>query len=119
MDIEKRDEEQYLLLNKKLQKDIAYYMPDNTVIERLADFFSVFSDATRIRILTALSITEMCVNDISKVLMLNQTTVSHQLRLLKGQGAVKQNRQGKIIFYSLADDKINEVMCSGVEHIGY
>lgn len=110
---------EYLLLNKKLQKDVAYYMPESGVIERLAGFFSVFSDVTRIRILTALSITEMCVNDISKILELNQTTVSHQLRLLKNQGAVKQNRQGKIIFYSIADDKINEVMCSGVEYLGY
>lgn len=110
---------EYLLLNKKLQKDVAYYMPENGVLERLADFFSVFSDVTRIRILTALSITEMCVNDISKILCLNQTTVSHQLKLLKNQGAVKQNRQGKIIFYSIADDKINEVMCSGVEYLGY
>jgi ArsR family transcriptional regulator len=115
----KEERQEYLLLNKKLQKDVAYYMPENDVIERLADFFGVFSDVTRIRILTALSITEMCVNDISKVLMLNQTTVSHQLRLLKNQGAVKQTRQGKIIFYSIADDKINEVMCSGVEYLGY
>ena len=69
--------------------------------------------------LSALAISEMCVTDISIMLKLNQTTVSHQLRLLKDLGAVKSRRQGKIIFYSLKSEMINEVLLKGVEFLGY
>ena len=65
---------------RKKQRDINYYMPEKNVLEDLANFFSIFADATRIKILSALSVSEMCVNDIASVLELNQTTVSHQLK---------------------------------------
>ena len=69
--------------------------------------------------LSALAISEMCVTDLSRVLEINQTTVSHQLRLLKNLGIVKSERQGKIIFYSLVNDTVNDVMLKGVEFLGY
>ena len=69
--------------------------------------------------LSALSISEMCVTDLACVLKMNQTTVSHQLQLLRNTGMVVCKRQGKTIFYRLATDKINQVMLSGVEYLGF
>jgi DNA-binding transcriptional ArsR family regulator len=68
--------------------------------------------------LSALAISEMCVTDLSRVLEINQTTISHQLRLLKNLGIVKCERHGKVIFYSLIDDTVNDVMLKGVEFLG-
>ena len=81
-------------------------------------FFSVFADYTRVKILSALAISELCVTDISRILDLNQTTVSHQLRFLKSAGIVKCCRQGKVIFYSLTNDSINDVLLKGIEFLG-
>ena len=69
--------------------------------------------------ISALAISEMCVSDLSKMLKLNQTTVSHQLRLLKNLNAVKTHRQGKIVFYSLRSEMLNDVLLKGVEFLGY
>lgn len=109
--------EKKLLLDEKKQREINYYMPPVEVLENLANFFSVFSDATRIKILSALSLCEMCVNDISSILNLNQTTVSHQLKSLKAVGAVKCRREGKSIFYSLANAVINDCLLNGVNYL--
>lgn len=117
--IETAQEERILLLDKKLQTEIRRYMPSIEVLQGLVDFFSIFSDTTRIKIISALAISEMCVNDISNILGINQTTVSHQLKLLKSVGAVKAKRQGKIVFYSIANDTINDVLLNGVEYLGY
>lgn len=81
-------------------------------------FFSVFADYTRIKILSALAISELCVTDLSRILELNQTTVSHQLRFLKSAGIVRCCRQGKVIFYSLTNDSINDVLLKGIEFLG-
>jgi ArsR family transcriptional regulator len=108
-----------MLLDKRIQNKIDEYMPPDEVLEGLVNFFSIFSDVTRIRIVSALTISEMCVNDISAMLRLNQTTVSHQLRILKSVGAVKSKRQGKIVFYTVTSEQINEVMLNGVEYLGY
>jgi ArsR family transcriptional regulator len=112
-------EERILLLDNKIRNEIMRYMPSCEVLQGLVDFFSIFSDTTRIRIVSALAISEMCVNDISNVLGINQTTVSHQLKTLKSVGAVRGKRQGKIIFYSIANEVVNEVMLDGVKYLGY
>ena len=88
-----------LLLDGRTQSLIENYVPEGEILEGLVSFFSVFADQTRLRILSALAITELCVTDISLVLELNQTTVSHQLRFLKNIGIVKCSRVGKVIFY--------------------
>lgn len=108
-----------LLLDKRTQGMVEEYVPDGEILDGIVCFFSVFSDPTRVRMLSALAISEMCVTDLSRVLDVNQTTISHQLRFLKNIGIVQCKRQGKIIFYSLVSDTVNDVLLKGVEFLGY
>ena len=108
-----------LLLDGRTQALVEDYVPEGEMLEGLVGFFSIFADGTRLRILSALAITEMCVTDISRVLGINQTTVSHQLRYLKNVGIVKASRFGKVIFYSLKNDTVNDVLLKGGEFLGY
>ena len=103
--------------DSKVVNDIKYYLPEQKALRLLADFFSMFSDETRIKIISALSVSELCVNDIANILNLNQTTVSHQLKLLKSVGAVKFRRDGKTIYYSIADKQINDCLLTGVNYL--
>lgn len=83
----------------------------------LAEFFKVFGDATRIKILYALSHEEMCVCDISMLLDMSQSAISHQLKVLRHGRLVKQRKDGKVVYYSLNDDHISKVLGQGLEHI--
>ncbi len=109
---------QMLLLDKRTQALIEDYLPQGDVLEGIVCFFSVFADYTRVKILSALAISQLCVSDLSRILQMNQTTVSHQLRFLKSAGIVKCFRQGKIMFYSLVDDTVNDVLLKGIEFLG-
>ena len=106
------------LIDNDSEETVIRYIPRNATLHALSEFFSACSDVTRTKIICALAISEMCVTDLSRVLEINQTTVSHQLRLLKNLGIVKCERQGKIIFYSLVNDTVNDVMLKGVEFLG-
>lgn len=108
-----------VLLDKRLQEMIHDYVPKGEILDDLVCFFSIFSDYTRLKMISALAISEMCVSDISTLLCLNQTTVSHQLRLLKNLNAVKTKRQGKVVFYSLRNDTLSDILLKGVEFLGY
>lgn len=108
-----------LLLDKKTVGLVENYVPSDEILEELVSFFSLFSDLTRIKIISALAISEMCVTDLSSLLGFNQTTVSHQLKTLRDIGAVKYRRDGKIILYSLKNEVINETILKGVEFLGY
>lgn len=108
-----------ILLDKRLQTMVSDYVPKGEILDELVCFFSIFSDYTRLKVISALSISEMCVSDIALLLKLNQTTVSHQLRLLKNLNAVTTRRQGKIIFYSLRNETLSDVLLKGVEFLGY
>lgn len=108
-----------ILLDRKTQSMIKDFVPEGEILDDLVCFFSIFSDYTRLRIISALAISEMCVSDLSTLLKLNQTTVSHQLRFLKNLNAVTTKRQGKVVFYSLRNQSLNEVLLKGVEFLGY
>ena len=98
-------------------KEIREKMPQAEEIRGLADFFKVFADATRIRILCVLSHSEMCVCDLAQTLDITQSAISHQLRILKQMKLVVNRREGKTVFYSLADGHIRTIMDQGMEHI--
>jgi ArsR family transcriptional regulator len=94
-------------------------MPDDQLLDRSADFFKVVGDRTRIRILHALFQSEMCVCDIAVLLEMNQSAISHQLRVLKQAGLVKYRREGKIVFYSLDDEHVMNILDQGLVHVGH
>ena len=83
----------------------------------LAELFKIFGDPTRIRILYGMLDTERCVNDIAGILQMSQSSVSHQLRILKTSKLVKSRREGKSIFYSLDDEHVRAILNMGMEHI--
>ena len=92
-------------------------MPDEERMKELAEFYKVFGDATRIRLLYVLLESEMCVCDLAAVLQMTQSAISHQLRVLKQMKLVKNRRDGKTVYYSLADDHIQNIISQGMEHI--
>lgn len=92
-------------------------MPDEETLYDLAELFKVFGDSTRIRILYVLFEAEVCVCDIAEVLNMSQSAISHQLRVLKQSRLVRSRREGKTIYYSLADDHVRTIINQGMEHI--
>ena len=109
--------EKFLLLNDKSKKEILNYMPSSKVINKIADYFQNFADFTRVKIITCLSMCDMCVNDLSLLLDINQTTLSHQLKLLKDKEIVSCRRNGKIILYKLENKQVNNLMLSAISSI--
>jgi len=97
--------------------DIKKEMPDDDMLFYLADFFKVFGDSTRIKIICALFNGEMCVGSISELLNLTQSSISHQLRVLKANRLVKVRKEGKYAFYSLDDLHVIEIYKMGLEHL--
>lgn len=91
--------------------------PADEYLYDLAELFKVFGDSTRIKILYALFESELCVGDIAQVLQMNQSAVSHQLRILKDAKLVKFRRDGKSIFYSLDDDHVRTILSMGMDHV--
>ena len=91
-------------------------MPEDGALYDLAELFKVFGDSTRIRILYVLFESEMCVCDIAQLLNMTQSAISHQLRILKQSKLVKSRREGKSVFYSLADSHVYSIINQGFEH---
>jgi ArsR family transcriptional regulator len=92
-------------------------MPKDELLYDLADFFKVFGDSTRIKILYALFSSEMCVQDLAELLHMNQSAISHQLRTLKQSDLVKYRKDGKHVFYSLDDDHVSQIIGQGMAHL--
>ena len=92
-------------------------MPDKQTTEKIADLFKAFADPTRVQILSNLVDRELCVTDISEAVALSQSAVSHQLRILKQMDLVKFRREGKNLWYSLADDHVLTILQMGLEHV--
>ena len=92
-------------------------LPPDELLYDLAELFKIFGDSTRVKILYALLQNELCVCDIASLLDVTQSAVSHQLRVLKASKLVKFRREGKVVFYSLADDHVMSILSQGMEHI--
>ena len=91
-----------LLLDSLTAAKVEESLPPERSLEAIARFFDAVSDVTRLKIVSALSVSSMCVSDLSYLTALNQTTVSHQLRILRDANVVEARRQGKVIFYALS-----------------
>ena len=102
---------------QELLQKVSREMPDDEVLYDLADLFKLFSDSTRIKILYALFEAELCVCDIAQLLNMNQSAISHQLRLLKQSKLVRYRREGKAMLYSLADGHVRTIINQGMEHV--
>ncbi len=107
----------YLYLEEKTRQEIEEKMPPEEELSDLADFFKIFGDATRLKILYVLLGSEMCVLDIARLLDMSQSAISHQLRILKQMDLVKNRREGKTIFYAPADSHIVTILSQGLDHI--
>jgi ArsR family transcriptional regulator len=103
-------------LHADIVERIKERMPDRESLARLAEFFKVCGDATRTKILFALFYTDMCVYDIAALLRMQQSAVSHQLRVLKQAGLVKFRREGKVIYYSLDDEHVQQIFQLSLIH---
>ena len=97
--------------------EIRPVFPSEEVLYALSDLFKVFGDSTRIRILFALFEAELCVCDIAELLGMSLSAISHQLRVLKQAHLVKFRRDGKTVYYSLADDHVRTMLGQGMEHV--
>ena len=104
-------------VHEDLLKIVNETMPDETELYDLAELFKVFGDSTRIRILFVLFEAEVCVCDLAQVLHMTQSAISHHLKILKQSKLVRYRREGKTVFYSLADDHVRTIIDQGMEHI--
>lgn len=104
-----------LLSSEELKKNINNELSDE-LVGSVSDFFKVFSDKTRLRILTVLLKQELCVCDIASILDMSQSSISHQLRILRQFKIVKNRKEGKSVFYSLDDNHIENIIKQGIEH---
>ena len=107
----------YLHVHDQVVEKVKETLPPDEVLGPLSELFKIFGDATRIRILMVLFQSEVCVYDLAKLLNMTQSAISHQLRILKQSKLVKNRREGKSIFYSLADEHVRTIIAQGREHI--
>jgi DNA-binding transcriptional ArsR family regulator len=107
------------VIHEKVVKKVKKTMPPETILYDLAELFKVFGDTTRIKILYALSASEMCVCDIAALLTMSQSAISHQLRVLKQARLVKYRKEGKVVYYALDDDHVEQIFAQGLCHISH
>lgn len=105
------------VIHKEVIEMVKETLPKEETLYDLAELFKVFGDSTRIKIICALFESEMCVCDLSNLLNMSQSAISHQLRVLKAARLVKFKRDGKVVYYSLDDDHIKQIYDAGLSHI--
>ena len=105
------------VIHGELVKKVRKLMPKEEDFYDLADLYKMFSDSTRIRILWALANEEMCVCDLAVLLGMTKSAISHQLKSLRLSNLVKYDKQGKIVYYSLADSHVKDIFTQGFAHI--
>lgn len=104
-------------VNEKKTSIIIQDMPDDGLLMNLSELFKIFGDSTRIKILYVLSKSEICVCDISRLTDISQSAISQHLRILKQANLVKYRREGKNLYYSIADSHVHTIINMGIEHI--
>ena len=107
----------YIHVNPELVASLKEQTPKDEILIRLAELFKIFGDPTRIKILYVLLEHEMCVCDIAQLLGMSQSSISHQLRILKQSCLVKFRREGKSVIYSLADEHVMTILNQGYDHV--
>ena len=105
------------VIHEDIVKKVKSTFPKEEMLFDLADFYKIFGDTTRVKILYALDKSELCVCDISVLLGMSVSAVSHQLRALRDSDLVRTKREGKIVYYSLADEHVKSILECGIEHI--
>ena len=108
---------EFMHVHEDIVEKVNREMPQEDALFDLAELFKIFGDSTRIRILYVLFESEMCVCDIAQLLGMTQSAISHQLQVLKKSKLVKYRREGKTVFYSLADGHVRTILDQGMEHI--
>lgn len=108
---------EFLSAHESVINEVREHMPDEDTLFELAEFYKVFGDSTRIRILMVLCRHEMCVCDLATLLCMNQSAISHQLRILKQARLIAARREGKSVFYSLADDHVRTILDTAIQHL--
>jgi ArsR family transcriptional regulator len=109
---------EYTMIHEEVVREVKAKMPGEEVLMDLADLFKVFGDSTRVRIISALLHAEMCVCDIAALLGMSKSAISHQLRTLRQTKLVKYRREGKVVFYSLDDEHVENIFSQGLMHVG-
>ena len=104
-------------VHEDLLKLVRGSLPEEDKLYDLAELFKVFGDSTRIRILFVLFEADVCVCDLASILNMTPSAISHQLKILKGNKLIKSRREGKSVFYSLADDHVRAIVSQGMEHV--
>ena len=105
------------VIHGEIVEKVREMMPHGQDFYDLANLYKMFSDSTRLRILWALNCNEMCVCDLAVLLNMSKSAISHQLKSLRLMNLVKFERQGKVVYYSLADDHVKDIFEKGFEHI--
>ena len=107
---------EYIAAHEEIVRKVKENQPEDEYLYDLSELFKIFGDSTRIKILYSLFDTELCVSDMATILNLSQSSVSHQLRILKDAKLVKFRRDGKTIFYALDDEHVRIILSLGMEH---
>lgn len=108
---------EFIHVHEEVVERVTAQMPEEDDLDDLAEFFKIFGDTTRIKMLYVLLCSEMCVCDLARILNMTQSAISHQLRMLKKMDLVKSRRDGKSVVYSLADGHIKTILSQGMDHI--
>ena len=108
---------EYICAHKEIIDQVNQKMPEDDVLYDLAELFKIFGDTSRIKVLYVLFESEMCVCDIAQLLNMTQSAISHHLKALKQSKLVKFRREGKTVFYSLADNHVHTIINQGIEHV--
>lgn len=115
--IQNKEEVQMSVCGKCNLEEVRKTMPDYELLTDLGDLFKLFGDSTRLSILSALRQHELCVGDLAAVLNMTQSAISHQLKSLRLQNLVTYRRDGRLSYYSLADEHVETIIDMGLEHI--